>query len=185
MVTKADFQSEHTLKNLEDTLNNLMKSGIVPILNTNDAISSPPEKDQNTKEDININDNDSLAAKLASMVKSDLLLLLSDVDGVYNKPPSEPGSRLINSFNPCQQRGLIAFGEKSNVGTGGMESKIKAAEFALNHDCNVIICNGERHNAISDSIEGKKVGTFFTSEGTNVSIESLAINGKHNFKCFS
>ena len=159
-----------------------MKAGIVPILNTNDAVAYPPNQptENNLTETINVNDNDSLSAKLASMVKSDLLLLLSDVDGVYNKPPSEPGSKLINSFNPAQQKNSIAFGEKSNVGTGGMESKIKAAEFALNHDCNVIICNGKVANAISDSIKGNKVGTFFTNEVSNVSIETIAMNGQLN-----
>lgn len=158
-----------------------MDAKIVPILNTNDAIGYPPELTKDVDGALNINDNDSLSAHLASMVKSDLLFLMSDVNGVYNCPPDQPGSRLMETFCPADDKNLINFGEKSNVGTGGMESKIIAAEYALKNDCSVIICNGKQQNAIIDCIKGKKVGTFFTNEfiPSIVNVENLAIDSRN------
>lgn len=161
-------------------LNYLLEANIVPILNTNDAISYPPETTKDVPNlAININDNDSLAAKLATLVHSDLLLIMSDVDGVYDRHPSETDARLISSFVPKVHRSVISFGEKSNVGTGGMESKITAAMFAVNNDCSVVICNGKLQNAIVDTVNGKKIGTFFTNDlGVNtMSVENLALQG--------
>ena len=177
LVTKADFQNQQTLNNLKSTLNYLLESNIVPILNTNDAIAYPECKDIDGA--VNINDNDSLAARLATMTDSDLLLLMSDVEGVYNKPPSETGSRIFYNFNPQVDGKGINFGEKSNVGTGGMESKISAARFALENNCSVVICNGKKQNAIVDIVKGKKVGTFFTNEAQGISNEILAMNGNY------
>jgi delta-1-pyrroline-5-carboxylate synthetase len=154
-----------------------MDSKIVPILNTNDAIAQPAELTQDKEGALNINDNDSLAAQLATMVDSDLLLIMSDIDGVYDKHPSEADAHLISTFAPKTE--TVSFGEKSNVGTGGMESKIKAAAFAIDNNCSVIICNGKKQNAIVDSVKGKKVGTFFTNDTDhkNSSVEALAMNG--------
>ncbi len=86
---------------------------------------------------------------------------MSDVNGLYNSPPSEPDSYLLHTYNPNRSNS-VTYGEKSNVGTGGMAAKIEAASWALNNDCAVVICNGELDNAIVDTIKGKNVGTFFT-----------------------
>lgn len=164
LVNKLDFYNEYTRENLQSTLNSLIDLNIVPILNTNDAIASKPgAADLDIKGVISINDNDSLAARLAVLIESDLLLIMSDVNGLYNKPPTETDSHLINTFNP-NQNGSIEFGDKSNVGTGGMESKIAAASWALEHDCSVVICNGQQENAITNTINGKKIGTFFSND---------------------
>lgn len=120
LVNKVDFYNEYTRENLQATLNELLELNIVPILNTNDAIASKPGKDLEVKGMITINDNDSLAARLAVLVESDLLILMSDVSGVYDKPPNETDSHLMHTFNPKQKQGEILFGEKSNVGTGNM-----------------------------------------------------------------
>ncbi len=173
-MTKSDFQNEDTLNKLRFTLTYLLDANVVPILNTNDSIAHPECKD--VAGAVNINDNDSLAARIATMIDSDLLLLVSDVEGVYTKPPSEAGSRLLHTFN-VRNNSSISFGNKSNVGTGGMESKISAARFAVENHCSTIICNGKKPNAIVDSVKGKKVGTFFNSEAQTFSIESLAMNG--------
>lgn len=178
-MTKADFQSEHTIEHLKNTLNCLIDSKIVPILNTNDAVSLPPEKTNCKDGVLNINDNDSLAAKLATMIDSDLLLLMTDVNGVYNCPPSETDSKLLDTFTPQKHMHLVSFGQKSSVGTGGMESKISSANFALDNNCSVIICNGKQQNAIVDSLNGKKVGTFFSKESDSSAfmVEKIAQNG--------
>nr|NVI72275.1 putative delta-1-pyrroline-5-carboxylate synthase [Cucujiformia] len=116
-----------TRRNLMGTLSELISLNIVPIINTNDAVTPPPQTDDPIggkpgKKGISLKDNDSLAAMLATEIQSDLLILMSDVDGIYNKPPWEPGARLLPTFT-SEQRKNIEFGQKSKVGTGGMDSK--------------------------------------------------------------
>jgi delta-1-pyrroline-5-carboxylate synthetase len=183
-VTKSDFYNEFTRENLQATLNELLNLNIVPILNTNDAIVAPPEKNVDLKGVISIADNDSLAARLAVLIKANLLLIMSDVDGLFNNPPNEVGSRLLHTFNPKNQK--VNFGDKSKVGTGGMESKVKAATWALDNKCSVVICNGQRENGITGIVSGKKIGTFFSytekDEASVPPIEMQALKG--NFTQF-
>jgi len=184
LVTKADFYNEFTRENLTATLNELLDLNIVPILNTNDAIVAPPEKNLDLKDVISIKDNDSLAARLAVLIKSDLLLIMSDVDGLFNNPPTEPDSKLLHSFNPKCQMSFVNFGNKSKVGTGGMQSKVQAATWALDNKCSVVICNGQHENAITGIVDGKKIGTFFSNQ-ENLSeaapTELLAMKGIYDF----
>lgn len=169
LVNKSDFYNEYTRENLQATLNELLELNIVPILNTNDAIAPPPEKNVDIQGVISIKDNDSLAARLAVLIDSDLLLIMSDVDGLFNKPPNEIDSRLLHTFSPKFQISSVNFGDsKSKVGTGGMQSKVQAANWALENNCSVVICNGSHENAIMDTINGKRIGTFFA----NVAIDS-------------
>lgn len=169
LVTKSDFYNEYTRQNLQAALDELLALNIVPILNTNDAIVAPPVKAVDPKGVISIKDNDSLAARLAVMIHSDLLVIMSDVDGLYNKPPSERDSILLHSFNPKseQQNGALNFGNNqtnivSKVGTGGMSAKVKAATWALDNNCGVVICNGQQDNAIARVVAGEKIGTHFS-----------------------
>lgn len=149
---------------MQATLNELLELNIVPILNTNDAVAPPPEKNLDIQGVISIKDNDSLAARLAALIESDLLLIMSDVDGLFNKPPNEVDSRLLHTFSPKYQQSAVNFGDtKSKVGTGGMAAKVQAANWALENNCSVVICNGGRENAILDSINGKRIGTFFAN----------------------
>ncbi|PIK33810.1 putative delta-1-pyrroline-5-carboxylate synthase isoform X2 [Apostichopus japonicus] len=127
LVTKADFQHDYTRSNLRATLTELLRMKIIPIVNANDVIAPPPEADRIS---MGIKDNDSLAARLAVEVNSDLLILLSDVDGIYSGPPEEEGSRLHDVMYPGDVVG-IKFGGKSRVGLGGMESKVKSAVWTL------------------------------------------------------
>lgn len=131
-----------------------------------------------------IHDNDALAAYLANEVNADLLLLISDVDGVYNKPPGSEDARLLHTFTPrhaqpqASQEG-IEFGTKSSVGLGGMESKVSSALWALEKGTSVVICNGNQTNAITSIVNGKRIGTFFTLKDTStVNVEQLADKGK-------
>lgn len=132
-----------------------------------------PSSDQ-----IVINDNDSLAAHLAVEVGADLLILMSDVDGVYNLPPGTDGSRLLKVYSPKHEE-MIRFGERSTVGSGGMESKVKSAFWALDRGVSVVICNGSEEKAISKVISGKQIGTFFTNATSDQqSVETIAANGE-------
>lgn len=133
-----------------------------------------------------IHDNDALAAHLANEINADLLILMSDVDGVFNKPPGSEDARLLHTFTPKNvqsqqnQEGSIEFGSKSSVGLGGMESKVSSALWALEKGTSVVICNGNQSNAISSIINGKKIGTFFTLKDTSsINVEQLADKGKN------
>lgn len=186
LVTKPDFYNENTRKNLFSTLSELISLNIVPIINTNDAVSPPMfiEHDEATpgsgsKKGIAIKDNDSLSAMLAANIQADLLILMSDVDGIYNKPPWEDGARLIHTYTSTD-RNLIQFGTKSKVGTGGMDAKVSAATWALDRGVNVVICNGTQEKAIKTIIGGRKVGTFFTESaaGGPTPVDTLAENAR-------
>ncbi|EDX00099.2 uncharacterized protein Dyak_GE23278 [Drosophila yakuba] len=185
LVTKPDFYNEETRNNLFCTLSELISLNIVPIINTNDAVSPPmfirdDEPAGGARRGIPIKDNDSLSAMLAAEVQADLLILMSDVDGIYNKPPWEDGAKLMHTYT-SDDSNSIEFGKKSKVGTGGMDSKVKAATWALDRGVSVVICNGMQEKAIKTIIGGRKVGTFFTeaTESANaVPVEVMAENGE-------
>jgi len=177
LVTKQDFINDDTREQLFNTIRELMALNIIPIINTNDAVSPPPQE-TNMVGTLNITDNDSLASRVAVDINADLAILMSDVDGIYDRPPKADGAQLLHYFNP-KNMDKIEFGEKSNFGTGGMESKVMSAGFALDHGCSVIICNGMKYNTIRNIMNGDNIGTMFTpleSEGTSVSV--LAKNAR-------
>ncbi|XP_014674099.1 PREDICTED: delta-1-pyrroline-5-carboxylate synthase-like [Priapulus caudatus] len=181
-VTKPDFYNEITRANLQSTMMELMRLKILPIVNANDAVAPPAEPDKDLSgviSVISVKDNDSLAARLAVEMHADLLLLLSDVDGIYTHPPGLDGSRLLHTFNPASDMPSIVFGEKSRVGQGGMESKVKSAAWCLERGTSVVICNGAAKNNILNIVQGKKVGTFFTSNmATAVPVDVQAMNAR-------
>uniref|UniRef100_A0A3Q3W4P8 Delta-1-pyrroline-5-carboxylate synthase n=1 Tax=Mola mola TaxID=94237 RepID=A0A3Q3W4P8_MOLML len=167
LVTNLDFHDEQKRRNLNSTLHELLRMNIVPIINTNDAVVAPtvPNSDLQGVNVISIKDNDSLAARLAVEMKADLLIALSDVEGLYNSPPGTDNAKLIDIFYPGDQQS-ITYGTKSRVGLGGMEAKVKAALWALQGGTSVVIANGTHPkvtgHVITDIVEGKKVGTFFS-----------------------
>merc|ERR1719339_715972 len=178
LVTKQDFGNANTKDALFNTIRELMALNIIPVINTNDPVSPPPQSGEVAEGRILITDNDSLASTIAVDVGADLAILMSDVEGIYNKPPKEEGAELLPYFNPVNMNN-IKFGEKSNYGTGGMESKVSSASYALKHGCSVVICSGMKYNTIRSIMSGKNVGTMFTPlevEGT--SVELMAKNAR-------
>uniref|UniRef100_A0A8C7TD32 Delta-1-pyrroline-5-carboxylate synthase n=1 Tax=Oncorhynchus mykiss TaxID=8022 RepID=A0A8C7TD32_ONCMY len=165
LVTNLDFHDDQKRWNLNSTLQELLRMNIVPIINTNDAVVPPPEPNSDLQGVISIKDNDSLAARLAVEMKADLLIALSDVEGLYDSPPGTDDAKLIDIFYPGDQLS-ITYGTKSRVGIGGMEAKVKAALWALQGGTSVVIANGTHPkvtgHVITDIVEGKKVGTFFS-----------------------
>jgi len=162
LVTKPDFYNDETRHQLFTTINELLQLNIIPIINTNDAVSPPQQKEnENIGSLLPITDNDSLAARISVEIGADLAILMSDVDGIYDRPPGHEGARVLHTFIP-DDLNKVTFGTKSDVGTGGMESKVKSAMWALEHGSSVVICNGMKHNSIRKIIDGQKVGTFFT-----------------------
>ncbi|XP_066522173.1 delta-1-pyrroline-5-carboxylate synthase isoform X2 [Hoplias malabaricus] len=165
LVTNLDFHDDQKRRNLNSTLHELLRMNIVPIINTNDAVVPPPEPNSDLQGVISIKDNDSLAARLAVEMRADLLIALSDVEGLYDSPPGTDDAKLIDTFYPGDQQS-ITYGTKSRVGIGGMEAKVKAALWALQGGTSVVIANGTHPkvtgHVITDIVEGKKVGTFFS-----------------------
>ncbi|CAF0842836.1 unnamed protein product [Adineta steineri] len=182
LVTKTDFYNVDSRKNLQATLNELLNLNIVPILNTNDAVAPCTDTDDEVtaaQDGIVINDNDSLAARLAVLISADLLLIMSDVNGLFTGPPDLETSRLLHTFCPKQDSQLISFGARSSVGTGGMESKVKCASWALDHNVGVVISNGQYDKAILNIVDGKKIGTFFTKTSTQtVPVDVQAVKAR-------
>ncbi|CAD6341923.1 unnamed protein product [Miscanthus lutarioriparius] len=137
LVTDSDFENPNFRERLHETVESLLDLKVVPIFNENDAISTrkAPYEDSSGI----FWDNDSLAGLLAIEVKADLLVLLSDVDGLYSGPPSDPQSKIIHTYIKAKHHNEITFGDKSRVGRGGMTAKVKAAFVASNSGTPVVI----------------------------------------------
>ncbi|XP_045190974.2 delta-1-pyrroline-5-carboxylate synthase-like isoform X2 [Mercenaria mercenaria] len=177
LVSHRDFQNEFTSNVLQETLHELLYYNIIPIINANDAIVSPPEL--NADGISTVKDNDNLAARLAVKMNTDLLVIMSNVDGVYINPPEVEGSRLLKTFSPKVDLENVMFKGKSSVGLGGMESKVMAATWALDRGVSVVICSGRGYRALSNIVNGKSVGTFFTNaKSSNSPVELEAIQAK-------
>ncbi|XP_037091518.1 delta-1-pyrroline-5-carboxylate synthase-like isoform X2 [Pollicipes pollicipes] len=183
LITRPDFYSDEIKQNLYETMSELISLNIVPIVNTNDAVAPPAQIDDDLAGRlqpakgpvISIKDNDSLAARLAAQMHADLLILMTDVDGLYTRPPDQDGARLIDTYVPSDGADEVQFGGKSRVGTGGMDSKAKAATWALDHGVSVVICNGLQDKAIKDIVAGRRVGTFIAKQNPGgAAVEVLA-----------
>lgn len=154
LVLASDFREEERRNTVAANIDALLRLGLVPILNENDAVGAPPDGKIFT-------DNDSLASLIASEVSADALLLLTDVDGVYDAPPSEPGSTLISEYAP-QHTATVKIGALSAMGRGGMASKISAAQGAVDRGVRaVVIASGLRPNSVQNVMRGEVMGTIF------------------------
>lgn len=154
LITNSDVENEKNYNNFRNTVSRLLEFGALPIINENDTIST---------EEIEIGDNDTLGAIVATSVKADLLVLLSDIDGLYNKDPRKnPDAELIPEVCELTDE-IMAMGEGkgSSLGTGGMFTKLKAARITTNEGIDMIIANGDNPNILYDIAEGKPVGTKF------------------------
>lgn len=189
LVTKADFKYEASRKKLKETILSLLDRNVVPIVNTNDPVESNlPDNLSNgvmnlkraDETDIILEDNDSLAAILAIELESDLMIMLSNVNGIYSGPPDKKESKFLQTFTPQQNTdNRIEFGSKSNVGLGGMQLKIKSSLWALKRGTSVVICNGSAPNVISRVVEGDRVGTFFTNHDSETESSQLASDARN------
>ncbi|KAI4307580.1 hypothetical protein L6164_030752 [Bauhinia variegata] len=159
LVTDNDFRDKNFRKQLTETLQSLLALKVIPIFNENDAVSTrrAPYEDSSGI----FWDNDSLSALLALELKADLLVLLSDVEGLYSGPPSDPQSKLIHTYIEEKHKNEITFGDKSRVGRGGMTAKVKAAVNAAKAGIPVIITSGFAAENIIKVLQGKRIGTLF------------------------
>lgn len=154
LLTGEDVDHAERRQNFENTLERLLELGALPIINENDTIATA---------EIKVGDNDTLGAIVACSVHADLLVLLSDIEGLYTADPrKDPDARLIPVVEEVtlEIEGL-AGGVGSGLGTGGMATKLRAAKMVTAAGCDMIITNGERPQVLYDVAEGKAVGTRF------------------------
>ena len=147
-------------RNIENTLNRLLELGTVPIINENDTVSLDEMEQLNA-----LGDNDTLAAVVATCINADLLVLLSDIDGMYTADPrSNPDAKLIHRIPQLTEELLTrAGGSGTSQGTGGMKTKLNAARIAGGSGIDMVIANGDHPENLYDIIDGKNVGTYFES----------------------
>ncbi len=154
LVTGSDFANRERLQNFHNTVERLLALSVLPILNENDTVAT---------EEIAVGDNDSLAAIVATAVEADLLILLSDIDGLYTADPhKDPAATLIQEVHEIDSPILaLAGGAGSSLGTGGMRTKLNAAARCMAAGCQMVIANGAHPRLLYDIVEGKPVGTRF------------------------
>lgn len=157
LITADNLTSEIRHTNFTNTLNRLLELGVVPIINENDTVAT---------EEIVIGDNDTLAARVAQSVGAKLLILLSDIDGLYTADPhNDPGAKLIPLVRGLDESiKKLAGVSSTSQGTGGMVTKLRAAELCFGCGCEMVIANGNNPASLYDIVEGKPVGTRFVEE---------------------
>ena len=156
LITAPDIEEGGVRKqNFHNTLARLLELGALPVINENDTIST---------EEFGIGDNDTLSAVVAATVKADLLILLSDIDGLFDGDPRKnPDAKLIDTVDIIDEHIIsLGGGSGSSLGTGGMATKLRAAQMATAAGCEMVITNGQSPEILYDVAAGKRVGTRFT-----------------------
>ena len=161
LLTKESVTNEECKRNARQTFDELFRMKVVPIVNENDAISVDELAYGN------FGDNDTLAANVAELVEADLLILLSDIEGMFTADPkSNPDASLIHTVTEIDEElEEMAGGSTSDFGTGGMTTKVHAAKVATEAGADMVIANGDDIYIINEIMEGKMVGTLFLSSG--------------------
>lgn len=159
LLTAQDINDSERRQNFISTMLRLLELGALPIINENDTVATS---------ELVIGDNDTLAAIVAQSIDADLLILLSDIDGLFTADPhKEQNATLISRVEKITPEiEALAGGVGSEVGTGGMVTKLKAAQISVQNGCDMIIANGKDPYVLYDIIDGKNVGTRFIGDKT-------------------
>ncbi len=167
LLTADDLNDRTRYLNVRNTLLALFQYGALPIINENDTV----RVDELQR---NVGDNDRLAAMVTNLIRAPLLVLLSDVEGLYDRHPSEPGASvvpLVTNFDAAwrefQRQPVIRVGS-NNLSRGGMASKLEAARLTVSAGESVVIANGRRPNVLVDILAGENVGTLYVAQGPAV-----------------
>ena len=157
LLTADDIRNDQRRTNFKNTMNRLMELGSIPVINENDSIST---------DEIVIGDNDTLAADIASEMNADLLIILSDIKGLYTADPRhDTSAELISEVRDIDENIIsLAKGKGSELATGGMITKIKAAQTATASGIDMVIADGDDPDVLYDIYDGKPVGTRFYSK---------------------
>lgn len=156
LLTGEDVDHPERRENFENTMERLLELGALPVINENDTIATA---------EIKVGDNDTLGAIVACCTKADLLVLLSDIEGLYTADPrKDPNAKLIPTVEEVTPEiEALAGGVGSSLGTGGMATKLRAAKMVTTQGCDMVITNGEHPERLYDIAEGKDVGTRFVA----------------------
>lgn len=160
LLTKESVYSKTCRIHARETFEELLAMNVVPIVNANDAISVDEDSYGN------FGDNDTMSADVAALVEADLLIMMSDIEGLYTDDPrTNPAARFVHTVNRIDEElEKMGKGAGSAVGTGGMATKIEAAKIATEAGADMVIANGDNIYAINDIMAGKKVGTLFLAK---------------------
>jgi len=159
LLTYNDFSDRKVYLNLRKTMDVLFELGVIPIVNENDVISTDEIGET-------FGDNDKLSALVASKIDADLLILLTDVDGLYDRnPETDKDARLIDTVDEITKDiELMAGGGTKGRSKGGMRSKVNAARIAMGAGCNTVIANGRERDVILRVVKGENIGTLFSAK---------------------
>ena len=154
LVTSPDIKDNERGGNFRNTMLRLLELGALPVINENDTVAT---------EEIAVGDNDTLSALVAHSCDADLLVLLSDIDGLYTSDPHTDKNAKLIEVVPDITPEIIAMagGKGSSLGTGGMATKLKAAQICTENEIDMIITNGSSPSILYDIVDGKSVGTKF------------------------
>ena len=157
LLTADDIADPARHENFQNTIQRLLELDAIPIINENDTVSVA---------EFGIGDNDTLSAIVATSVRADLLVLLSDIDGLFDGDPRKnPGAKLIDTVDKIDEHIIsLGGGSGSNLGTGGMATKLRAAQMATAAGCEMVITNGQSPEILYDVAAGKRVGTRFLAK---------------------
>ncbi|WP_066059508.1 glutamate 5-kinase [Robertmurraya korlensis] len=172
LITRSDFSDETRYHNVRNTLNVLLERGIIPIVNENDTV---------TVDRLKFGDNDTLSAKVAGLIEADQLIILSDIDGLYDSDPrkNEHAQLLEKVYEITPEIEQGAGGSGSSVGTGGMKSKIDAVKIAMASGISTFLGKATISHILNDAVEGTAKGTYF-----EVSNESVNLDQKKQWIAF-
>ncbi len=157
LVTGQDMKDEVRHANITNTINRLLQLNAIPVINENDTVAT---------EEISIGDNDTLGALVAVSVNADLLVMLSDIDGMYTADPyRHKNAKLISTVTEISDEILAASGgNHTTLGTGGMNTKLRAADMCMQNGTDTVIANGSKPSVLYDILEGKQIGTRFVGK---------------------
>ncbi len=155
LITGADIENEARHQNFSNTLNRLLELGALPIINENDTVAT---------DEIVIGDNDTLGAIVAQSIGADLLIILSDIEGLYTADPhKDPSARLISTVTEISDEIKALAGGSGAQGTGGMVTKLSAADICMSCGCDMVIASGQNPAILYDIINGENIGTRFVA----------------------
>ena len=157
LLTRADLGDRRRYLNARDTLQAILQNGIVPVINENDAVAT---------EEIRVGDNDNLSALVANVLNADILIILTDQPGLFTADPRKDANAQLIAHVPQinDEVKALAGGTKTGLGTGGMATKLQAAELATQSGTEVVIAQGTQADVILDAVRGKNVGTRFAAQ---------------------
>jgi glutamate 5-kinase len=164
LLTAEDLSNRVSYVHTCNVLEMLLKTGVVPIINENDVTSVDELTPLTEGYRVNFSDNDILSVLVANAIRANLVVILSDVDGLYTTDPQKPEAALIKTVENITSELKDALNGKNKWGRGGIQSKVRAAEIATTCGIPVVVANSRRENVLIDILAGKEVGTYFKAQ---------------------